>query len=333
MELWRYCCPKHCRDMLLSFELIKKTDWSEDQVISCLYAVSNHTDQHYHKVTIQKKSGGVRNLLVPDEILKTIQRNLLHHVLEGLSISSSAKAYHKGANIVDNAFPHQGRGLVLKLDIEDFFGSITFPMVYINAFPGAYFPPQMRTMLTELCCCYDSLPQGAPTSPAISNLVMRPFDYYMEEWCERRGITYTRYCDDMTFSGSFHPDSVIKKVSGFLFAMGFNLKKEKTRILYRNTRQTVTGIVVNEKLQPPKEYRRMLRQEIYYCLKYGVKSHIERTGHGKKRGEEEYLRVLIGKVRFVLLVNPQALWFKKAEKELSVLLKNGKRLVSPENKQ
>ena len=78
----------------------------------------------------------------------------------------------------------------MKMDIEDFFGSITFPMVLHHAFPAAYFPPAVGVMLAFLCCCHDRLPQGAPTSPAISNLVMKPFYEYMEAWCGN-GKLYT----------------------------------------------------------------------------------------------------------------------------------------------
>ena len=129
----------------------------------------------------------------------------------------------------------------------------------------------------SICLLYtsqDRLPQGSPASAAISNLVMKPFDTYMEGWCRDRGIVYTRYCDDMTFSGDFRVSAVYGKVNGFLGAMGFELNQSKTKVLTRHVRQTVTGMVVNDKVQVPLPYRRALRQEVYYCLKYGVKEHL-----------------------------------------------------------
>lgn len=315
MSLWKYCNSEQCLEMLLSFQLFTKPGWSDRQIISCLYAVSNHAERHYHEVKIKKKAGGIRTLLVPDNLLKKIQKNILHHILDGFSVSACATAYHKGAGVVENAGPHRGKKIVLKLDIEDFFGSITFPMVKKSAFPDIYFPPSVGTLLTTLCCFRGCLPQGAPTSPAVSNLVMRPFDLYMKSWCDKRGITYTRYCDDMTFSGDFPPGIVIKKVSGFLDSMGFSLKQEKTRILYGNGRQAVTGIVVNEKLQVPKEYRKKVRQEVYYCLKYGIKSHMERSGVPLCQEDLElsYIRSLFGKIHFILMVNPDDKYFLEAE--------------------
>lgn len=312
---------EQCREMLLSFRLLEGEEWSDDRVISCLYAVSNHVEKHYTRIRIPKKNGGFRELLAPDPLLKTIQRNILHHVLEGFTVSSRATAYRKGTAIRDNAAPHTGKRLLLKMDIHDFFGSISFSMVHQSAFPGKYFPPSVGTMLTALCCCHEYLPQGSPASPAISNLVMRPFDDYMDKWCGEREIVYTRYCDDMTFSGDFDVKEVFLKVRGFLEAMGFELNPSKTKVLTRGSRQTVTGIVVNETLKVPSAYRRSLKQEIYYCMKYGVWEHLKRTGRQmepEKREVEErkYLLSLLGRVSFVLSVNPEDTWFANAKEML-----------------
>jgi len=321
-DLWKYCTPQQCQDMLLSFRLLGDAHWTDKRVIACLYAVSNHTERHYHAVKIRKKDGSERKLLVPDELLKKIQKNILHHILSGFEVSPCAMAYGKGASVVKNAGYHTGKRLVLKLDIKDFFGSISFPMVLNSAFSFRYFPPSVGTMLTALCCSHDFLPQGAPTSPAISNLVMKPFDEYMNKWCEKRGISYTRYRDDMTFSGNFIPGQVICKVTNFLNAMGFSLNEEKTKVLYCNARQSVTGIVVNEKAQPSVDYRRKLRQEVYYCLRFGVASHLKMTGGGvpEQAAEYRYLLSLLGKIRYILFINPEDLWFREAKEKIVCML-------------
>lgn len=321
-DLWKYCTPEHCRDMLLSFHLLGE-EWPDDKVISCLYAVSNHTERHYNIIRIPKKDGTRRTLMVPDGLLKNIQKNILRHILSTYEVSSCAMAYQKGTSVLKNASVHTGNRLVLKLDIEDFFGTISFPMVLKSAFSLKYFPLPVGTMLTALCCCQEFLPQGAPTSPAISNLVMQPFDEYMKLWCEKRGISYSRYCDDMTFSGDFNPGQVIRKVSGFLYEMGFSLNEEKTRILSCHGRQAVTGIVVNEKVQVSADYRRKLRQEVHYCLKFGVKSHLKRTERAIKGPEEElrYLFSLLGKIRYLLYIKPEDTWFQDAREKITELLK------------
>ena len=305
-DFWKYWRT------LRTFDLLKGLDVPEEAYLPCLYTVSNQIETHYHPVVISKKSGGRRKLLVPDALLRTIQRNLLHHVLEEFQISEFACAYKKGTSIVDNARPHVGAKLVLKLDIQDFFDQITWILVYQNAFPGTHFPPAIRKMLTEFCCVRDRLPQGAPTSPTVSNLVMRPFDVHMGEWCREREIRYTRYCDDLTFSGVFAPEEVIRKVRGFLQVYGFELNRKKTRVLGRGNAQSVTGIVVNEKAQVSRAYRRKLRQEVYLFDRYGIK-----TEEGPKNDEKERRR-LLGKMRYVLSVNPEDVWFGNMYKKWKV---------------
>ena len=311
-DFWKYCTTEEIGRTLRTFDLLKGLDVPEEAYLPCLYTVSNQIETHYHPVVISKKSGGRRKLLVPDALLRTIQRNLLHHVLEEFQISEFACAYKKGTSIVDNARPHVGAKLVLKLDIQDFFDQITWILVYQNAFPGTHFPPAIRKMLTEFCCVRDRLPQGAPTSPTVSNLVMRPFDVHMGEWCREREIRYTRYCDDLTFSGAFAPEEVIRKVRGFLQVYGFELNRKKMRVLGRGNAQSVTGIVVNEKAQVSRAYRRKLRQEVYLFDRYGIK-----TEEGPKNDEKERMR-LLGKMRYVLSVNPEDVWFGNMYKKWKV---------------
>lgn len=322
-DLWKYCTSDQCREMLLSLKLFGNTEWTGEKQISCLYALSNHVEKHYHRVKIPKSSGEVRFLDVPDPLLKQVQKNILHHVLEGFSVSPAAAAYHSGASPLANASLHTGNRLVLKLDIHDFFGSIIFPMVLGSAFPGEYFPMPVRMLLTHLCCYKEILPQGAPTSPAISNLVMKPFDDYMSLWCQMQQITYSRYSDDMTFSGDFEPGEVIRRAGGYLHIMGMELNRKKTRLCSNGSRQTVTGIVVNEKPQLPRDYKRRLRQEIYYCRKYGVKDHLKYSGIDNPSPEhiKTYLQSLLGKVLYLLSVNNQDCWFAEAEQYLRQELK------------
>lgn len=325
MSEWKYCTPAQCREMLLSFRLLGENGWSDDKVMACLYALGRHAELHYEQVRIPKKGGGTRKLLVPDPLLKNVQRGILHRILDGRRPADSAAAYRAGASVSANARLHTGRSLVLKMDIEDFFGSITFPMVQKSAFPSQYFPPSVGTLLTSLCCYRECLPQGAPCSPAISNLVMRPFDIYMEKWCGERGITYSRYCDDMTFSGDFDAGAVKRKVYGYLHAMGFEPNRKKTRILTRGNRQTVTGIVVNEKPQVSREYRRKLRQEVHFCQRFGVQGHLEKLDDSRYPAADpaariRYLQALLGKINYVLQVNKQDNWFSEAKAGMGELM-------------
>ncbi len=300
--------------MILSLELLPSGRWKKERILSCLYALSNHPEEHYRPFYIPKKRGGYRRLDVPDPLLKQVQRNILHHVLEGFSISPAASAYKKGRSAAAAAALHQGKRLMLKLDIQDFFGSITVPMVLGQGFPAVYFPDEVRGLLTALCCFRERLPQGAPTSPALSNLVMKPFDEAMLDWCGQQNISYTRYCDDMTFSGDFNPAAVTGKVRGFLEAMGMELNQAKTTVCSQAVRQTVTGITVNEICQLPRDYRRRLRQEVHLCLRYG-------TGTEDRTASIRHLEQLMGKVSYLLQVRPEDVWFAQRKEELAEYLK------------
>ena len=313
-EIWKYCGKEQAVEMILSLQLLPSSGWQRERILACLYALSNHPEEHYHPVWIPKRRGGYRRLDVPDPLLKQVQRNILHHVLEGFSVSPAAAAYRKNRCAADGAAVHIGQPLVLKLDIHDFFGSITFPMVLGYGFPAAYFPEEVRVLLASLCCCRQRLPQGAPTSPALSNLVMKHFDEAMAAWCGPQNIAYTRYCDDMTFSGDLNPGAVIGRVRGFLETMGMELNHSKTAVCSQFSRQTVTGITVNQVCQLPREDRRKLRQEVYLCLRYG-------TGESRPADSVRRLEQILGKVSYLLQVRPDDRWFLEQREALKEMLK------------
>ena len=267
-----------------------------------LYAVSNNLGKHYRKVSLPKKSGGFRNLSVPDEVLKSIQKRIVDLLLIHMLVSRYAKAYRFGSSTLRNAKHHVGKRVVLKLDILHFFDSIRYSTVKDNVFPEEIYAEPLRILLTMLCYHNDALPQGAPSSPAITNIILYEFDEQVGQWCQDRGIAYTRYCDDMTFSGDFDPAEVIRFVRLELKKMGFLLNEQKTRIQRPGQQQTVTGIVVNEKLSIPADYRRKLWQELYYCRKFGIQEHLQRIG--LEVTEDTYRMQLLGKVNYVLQVHP-----------------------------
>lgn len=297
-------------EQILALGLLAEKGWSAEQQIACLYSCSNAPEAHYYPLTIAKQNGGHRKLLVPDPLLKGIQQAILRNVLERQPVSPYAMAYHKGAAIRKNAIVHQGKPMVLKLDIADFFSSVLISDVLSACFSSGNFLPQTGMLLAGLCCYRGYLPQGAPTSPAISNLVMASFDAWLGDWCKEQQITYTRYSDDLIFSGDFDAGLVRRRVEGALQARGFLLNHKKTRLLRAGQQQLVTGVVVNEKLQVPRSYRRAVRQALYYCQRYGVRSHL---AHQLQLPEDiiedgqvkAYLHTLLGKINFILQIQPQ----------------------------
>ena len=268
-----------------------------------LYSVSNNLGKHYHKAKLPKKNGGFRNLSVPDEVLKSIQKRITDVLLIHMPVSRYAKAYRFGSSTLRNAKHHVGKQIVLKLDILHFFDSIRYSTVKDIVFPEEIYAEPLRILLTMLCYHKDALPQGAPSSPTITNIILNEFDEQIGQWCREQGIAYTRYCDDMTFSGDFDPAEVIRFVRLELKKMGFLLNEQKTRIQRPGQQQNVTGIVVNEKLSIPADYRRKLRQELYYCRKFGIQEHLQKIG--LEIPADTYLMQLLGKVNYVLQVHPR----------------------------
>ena len=286
-----------------------------------LYAVSNHLGKHYRNTDIPKKGGGFRRLSVPDAVLKTIQKRIVDVLLVHMPVSSYAKAYRFGSSTLRNARHHVGKPVVLKLDILHFFDSIRYCAVKDTVFPEDIYAEPLRILLTMLCYFKESLPQGAPSSPAITNILLRDFDEALGQWCRERSIAYTRYCDDMTFSGAFDPEEVICHVTEALKKIGFLLNRQKIRVQRSGQQQSVTGIVVNEKPSIPAAYRRKLRQELYYCKKYGIREHLLKAG--KEADEEAYLLRLLGKVNYVLQVSPENREMQEARSWLQTLYETG----------
>jgi retron-type reverse transcriptase len=230
-----------------------------------------------------------------------VQRSIVDNILSYYPVSRYAKAYAFGTNVQMNAKPHVGKKKILKLDIEGFFDNIIYSRVKDVVFYKEKFSEPIRILLSMLCYHRDSLPQGAPTSPAITNIIMYEFDEKIGSYCEGKGIAFTRYCDDMTFSGNFDEKEIIKLVKSELRKMGLFLKNRKTAVIPDYKCQTVTGIVVNEKINLAKEYKKKIRQEMYYINKFGLDQHLKRIGETDKK---KYLLSLKGRVAFVLQTTP-----------------------------
>ena len=263
--MWKYLDDDTYNKFLLSFNLLKTKDIK--QYKKTLYYLSNNIDGNYIEYEIPKNSGGFRIIYEPSRLLKMVQKNILHNILEEKQISKYATAYKRGVSLKDNALPHVNAKIILKLDIKNFFDNITFSMVYNRCFREEIYTKSIGVLLTKLCTYNNKLPQGAPTSSYISNIVMREFDEIIGKYCSYKSISYTRYSDDLTFSGDFCNNEVISLVKKELKKNAFKLNYDKIHVIKRNRRQVVTGLVVNEKINICKEYKRKIRQEMYYIKK------------------------------------------------------------------
>ncbi len=293
--MWKYLTNDLYKEFLLSLNLV-----DSELYIKKLYSISNNIEDNYKVFKIKKSNGSFRKIYEPNSTLKYIQRQILKNILENKKVSKYATAYQKGKSLKENAQIHIGKKIILKLDIKNYFDSISFYSIYNNCFPIEYFPKGIGMLLTYLCTYNGYLPQGAPTSAYISNLVMKDFDDELGSWCEINNISYTRYSDDMTFSGDFNPNLIIKKVKTMLFKLGFELNKKKIHVIKQHQQQKITGIVVNEKMQVERKCRKEIRKEIYYIKKYGLNSHLNRINCKNK---EKYLNKLYGRILFVNQIN------------------------------
>ena len=266
-----------------------------------LYGLSNNIEKHYHNVYIPKHDGSKRKLSVPDLILKGVQKSISDNILAYYPVSKYATAYKIGGSVQKNASMHVNKQKILKLDIEGFFDHISYSRIKDTVFCKERFSEPIRILLTMLCYYKDALPQGAPTSPAITNIIMYDFDEKIGAYCKKRGISYTRYCDDMTFSGIFDEKETTALVKNELRGLGLFLKNQKTAVILNTRRQTVTGIVVNEKINLTKEYKKKIRQQMYYIEKFGLENHAKSQEIADVSG---YLTSLKGQVAFVLQTCP-----------------------------
>jgi retron-type reverse transcriptase len=263
-------------------------------------------DHHYQTHPLPKKSGGSRVVTVPDAPLKRLQRRILRNGFDEVFIHPSAHGFKRGCSILTNATPHVGKSCVVNVDVESFFPSTRYPLILkaCSHLLDGRLSEGARHVVADICSYKGGLPTGAPTSPAIANLVLRPADASLTKAATDNGITYTRYADDLTFSGDTNAIKILPFAKRILAQLGYQLKEKKTNIFRRGRRQMVTGLVVNEKTNLPRGMRRRLRAAVHQMTK---------DGNPHWQGQPMSSHELLGRLAFLNLVQPQealALKFK-----------------------
>ncbi len=225
-----------------------------------LTSFTHKPENHYRTFHIEKKSGGEREISSPRFFLKSVQYWIKTYILPQLKIHSSCHAFLIGKSIISNASLHLQKSYVGNIDIDSFFGSITKDMI-IELLKVNGYGPRLSTSIANLVTYKGVLPQGAPTSPSISNAILYEFDQDISQISRKKNLVYTRYADDITISGNSREDilSVIEECSIKLRSLGMALNENKTRIASSRSSQIVTGLVVNEKIQPPRKLLRKIR--------------------------------------------------------------------------
>lgn len=231
-------------------------------------------ENSYIQFKIPKRSGGVRQICAPDDDLKAVQKllakKLLSHRNEywkerGITPNIS-HAFEPKKGIITNAYIHRNKRFVLNIDLKDFFDSIHFGRVqgYFQKNENWKFSYEAATVIAQLCCYQGKLPQGAPTSPIISNLICEILDFRLLQIAKRHMADYTRYADDLTFSSN-DKNFLIKfkkfydSINQQIVSSGFSINEKKTRLQYRDSRQSVTGLTVNAKISVDHNYYKQTR--------------------------------------------------------------------------
>ena len=216
-------------------------------------------DRYYRTFQIPKKSGGSRSITAPRVYLKVVQRYLLDCILNQIPVHRCAVGFVTGRNCRDGAKQHVKRSFLWNIDLKDFFPSIRFEQVE-TIYLDIGFPEHAARFLARLCCLNGRLPQGAPTSPVISNLVFFELDRLLFEKAKLLKLTYTRYADDLSFSGN-EPitDQFRNEVAALVQAHRFTINRRKERLIGPKARREVTGLTVNAKVTVPRKRRREIR--------------------------------------------------------------------------
>ena len=268
---------------------------------------------HYITFAIPKRSGGKRLILAPKRRLKMIQRRLLEVLVEKLPVSEHAHAFRRGRSIRTGAEPHVGKRFLLKLDLKDFFPSVTFARVRGLLIAYGYSYP-VATTLGLLMTEAERQPvevdgnvfhvpigerhcvQGAPTSPGICNALLLRLDHRLAGLAGKRGLVYTRYADDLAFSGDVDRNAAGRfrsLASRIIEEEGFSVNTDKTRLMGRGSRQTVTGVVVNHVLGLSRQERRRLRAMAHRL-----------RGESSSEARPGLQAMLRGKLAYLSMLNP-----------------------------
>lgn len=257
-------------------------------------------DYCYHEVKIPKKSGGVRTLDIPSVDLKYIQRWILDNILINMRVSVHADGFVKNKSILTNAKKHINSDCIVNIDLKDFFPTIKFDQVF-SIFKYYGYTKELSYTLSKLCTHCGILPQGSPASPFITNIICLKLDKRLSALAEKYGAIYSRYADDITFSGNKSIFRILPVATNIIRYEGFSLNLDKTHISFKHQRQEVTGLIVNgNKVHVSQKYKRKLKQEIYYCQKYGVSSHLQHINDYHTFYKEH----LYGQAYFIKMVEP-----------------------------
>lgn len=261
----------------------------------------NNPESLYREFEIPKRnSNEFRTITCPYPSLLEVHQWIYNNILKSIKVHPCAHGFLEKKSIVSNVKPHCNSEQILKLDLKNFFPSISINRI-ISIFSHLGYNKKVAYYLARMCTFEDALPQGAPTSPALSNIVCYKMDKRIYRLCKKFNLVYTRYADDITISGSKIPLKIFEYIKAIIEDSGFDVNELKTRRYISNSKKVITGIqLVNNAMSLPTTYKKSLKQELYYIKKYGLDSHMSK----KKIRKHNYVNILIGKLNYWNMIEP-----------------------------
>lgn len=270
--------------------------------------------KYYNSFKMIKKNGDFREISAPNQKLKQIQRYILYRHLYNMRPHPSVTGFVRKKSIIHNAVRHINRSHIYNLDLKDFFPTVKKTWIYDFLVKKKY-GTACAEILAEVCTLNDSLPQGAPTSPALSNIVGYYMDWRLYGLAKSCKLRYSRYADDMTFSGKYIKKSIRDTIKSIILDCGFIVAENKERLVKKknNFRQTVTGLVVNKKLSIGTTKYRKLKALLYKCKVTSVRKVQEEsrdkhgTGYFLQRdvsdvAKHDFFTILMGHIWILRLI-------------------------------
>lgn len=282
--------------------------------VSDLKNVLDNREEYYNHFRIPKKNGGYRYISAPSRELRTVQQWIKVNILDKIKHGGHLTSYQAGKSILDNAKQHVGHELIVKFDLKNFFESITQDRVY-GIFKFLGYNSSLSIELARACCIdvpqrigrkytrnsYACLPQGSAASPGLSNIAAAMLDLRLIRYANKRNLNYTRYADDITFSGNLRDKPVLITVKNIVESEKFCLNIRKTWYVPSSGKQLVTGLNVNTRPSIPKAKRREIHTHLHNCIKVGPFENLRRLGYFKLN----YREWLLGNIVYIQMVHPE----------------------------
>lgn len=282
----------------LNFErILKNSAWSYTKYND----FKHNKEKYYSKFYITKKSGGKREIDSPLFDVYSVQKNVQVYLENITSQKDNVHGFVRGKSHITNAKVHLESNYILNCDVHDFFGSITRKMVF-SLLVDLGSDSVSANKLSHFCTLDDSLPQGSPCSPILSNIYMQKFDENMILYATANNLVYTRYVDDISISSTeeFDVPSLLKAINFELRKLELQLNYKKTRVLSSRNYLEVTGIrIIDGQLRIKKSYVKKIRKELYFIGKFGVFSHMEKANIKNVLYKEH----LYGKIIYIMTID------------------------------